>query len=133
MARSLRSRLKTLRLVLMEDLIILTRVFDLLEWLIPKGESFPRPFRATVTARLLGAALDLSEQLLEAQSRRGAPRRDRLAQADASLNKLRLFLRLAHHWHWLSAGQYEHVSRMVAEIGRLLGGWMRQAAEERKT
>ena len=116
----------------MEDLIILTRVFDLLEWLIPKGESFPRPFRATVTARLLGAALDLSEQLLEAQSRRGAPRRDRLAQADASLNKLRLFLRLAHHWHWLSSGQYEHVSRMVAEIGRLLGGWVRQAADDSK-
>jgi hypothetical protein len=23
----------------------------------------------------------------------------------------------------LSLGQYEHVSRMVAEVGRLLGGW----------
>lgn len=33
--------------------------------------------------------------------------------------------------HWLSDGQYEHVSRMVAEIGRLLGGWMRQSAAER--
>lgn len=37
-----------------EDLVILTRVFDLLEWLVPKGESFPRAYRATVTARLLG-------------------------------------------------------------------------------
>ena len=35
-------------------------------------------------------------------------------------------LRLAHHWHSLTAGQYEHVSRMVAEIGRLLGGWLRR-------
>lgn len=112
----------------MEDLVILARVFDLLEWLVPKGESFPRPFRPTVTARLLGAALDLSEQLLDAQAHRGALRRDRLAQADASLNKLRLYLRLAHRWRWLSDGQYEHVSRMVAEIGRLLGGWMRQSA-----
>ena len=87
--------------------------------------------RQSVTARLLAAALDLSEQLRNAQSRRGPARRDRLSQADASLNKLRLYLRLAHHWHWLSAGQYEHVSRMVAEIGRLLGGWMRQAAGEK--
>ena len=115
----------------MEDLVILTRVFDLLEWIVPKGESFPRAFRQSVTARLLAAALDLSEQLLDAQSRRGPARRDRLSQADASLNKLRLYLRLAHHWRWLSAGQYEHVSRMVAEIGRLLGGWMRQAAGEK--
>ena len=111
----------------MEDLVILARTFDLLEWLAPKGEAFPRAFRPTVTARLLGAALDLSEQLLEAQARRGAARRDRLTQADGTLNKLRLYLRLAHRWHWLSDGQYEHVSRMVAEVGRLLGGWIRQA------
>jgi hypothetical protein len=119
-----------------EDLVIFSRTFDLLEWLVPKGEAFPRAFRQTVTARLMGAALDLPERLLEAQSRRGAPRRDKLAQADATLNKLRLYLRLAHSWRWLSDGQYEHVSRIVAEIGRLLGGWIRQAStadkEERR-
>ena len=56
-------------------------------------------------------------------------RREALTDADASLNKLRLYLRLAHRWQWLSDGQYEHVSRLVAEIGRLLGGWLRQAGE----
>jgi hypothetical protein len=111
-----------------EDMVIFVRVFDLLEWLVPKGEAFPRAYRHTVTARMLGAALDLSEQLYDAQSRRGGQRRDSLSQADAILNKLRLYLRLAHHWRWLSDGQHEHVSRMVAEIGRLLGGWIRQAA-----
>jgi hypothetical protein len=111
-----------------DDLVIFSRTYDLLEWLVPRAESFPRIFRYTVTARLLGAALDLPEQLLEAQSHRGAARRNRLAEADASLNKLRLYLRLAHSWRWLSDGQYEHVSRMVAEIGRLLGGWIRQTA-----
>ncbi len=113
-----------------EDMVIFVRVFDLLEWLVPRGEGFPRPFRHTVTARLLGAALDLPEQLFEAQSRRGRHRRDALTEADATLNKLRLYLRLAHRWGWLSDGQYEHVSRMVAEVGRLLGGWIRQAARE---
>ena len=114
-----------------EDMIIFARVLDLLEWLVPKGERFPRAYRQTVTARLLGAALDLPEQLYVAQSRRGRARQTALADADATLNKLRLYLRLAHRWHWLSDGQYEHVSRMVAEIGRLLGGWIRQAASDR--
>jgi hypothetical protein len=84
-----------------EDLVILVRVFDLLEWLVPKGEAFPRAFRHTVTARLLGAALDLPERLFEAQSRRGRQRREALAEADATLNKLRLYVRLAHRWRWL--------------------------------
>lgn len=116
----------------MEDLVILTRVFDLLEWLIPKGESFPRAYRSTVSHRLLSAALDVSEHLMEAQSQRGASRREHLRKADACLNKLRLYLRLAHRWRWISSSQYEHVSRMVLEIGKLLGGWIRQAEKSDK-
>jgi hypothetical protein len=114
-----------------DEMVIFVRVFDLLEWLVPKGEGFPRAFRQTLTARLLGAAMDVPERLFEAQVRRGKQRRDALAEADAALNKLRLYLRLAHRWRWLSDGQYAHVSEMVAEVGRLLGGWLRQAAGER--
>jgi four helix bundle protein len=114
-----------------DDMVIFTRVFDLLEWLVPIGEHFPRAFRHSVTARLLAAALDIPEQLYEAQGRRGQRRLHALADADVSLNKLRLYLRLAHRWKWLSDGQYQHVSRMVAEIGRLLGGWIRQATNNR--
>lgn len=113
----------------MDDLVILSRAFDLLQWLVPKSEAFPRPFRHNVTPRLIGAALDLTEHLVSAQAHRGQTRKHCLASADAALGKLRLYLRLAHQWHWLSNGQYEHVSRIVAEIGRLLGGWLRQAAQ----
>ena len=62
----------------------------------------------------------------EANARKGPERLAHLQAADASLNKLRLYLRLSRHWDWLSSGQYEHVSRMVAEIGKLLGGWLKQ-------
>ena len=73
----------------------------------------------------MDAALDFQEMLFEAQSQGGSTRREHLRQAHAALNKLRLNLRLAHRWHWLNDGQYQHVSTMVAELGRLLGGWMK--------
>jgi len=104
----------------------------LLAWLLPKGERFPRIYRHTVTRRLLDAALDVQEGLFEAQARRGRARLERLQGVDAALNCLRLYLRLAHHWRWLSDGQHEHVSRMVAEIGRLLGGWLRQMESDKR-
>jgi len=75
----------------------------------------------------MDAALDLQDELFMAQSHRGAVRQAHLAQCDAALNRLRLYLRLAYQWQWFNSGQYEHVSKMVAEIGRLLGGWIRQA------
>ncbi len=115
-----------------KDLIILARVFDLLAWLLPKGERFPRIYRHTVTKRLMDAALDLQELLIEAQSRRGNSRQECLIRSDAALNRLRLYLRLAYHWGWISIGQYEHVSKMVAEIGRLLGGWIKQLDQSTK-
>lgn len=113
-----------------EDFVVFVKLFDLLAWLVPKAKSFPRPFRHSVTQRLLDAALDCQDAALAAQANRGAQRLNHLQQADAALLRLRLYLRLAHHWHWLSEGQYEHVSRLVAEVGKLLGGWLRQAAKK---
>jgi 16S rRNA U516 pseudouridylate synthase RsuA-like enzyme len=107
------------------DMIILTRTFDLLAWLGPRSEKFPKFYRLTVTQRLMNAAMDFQEALFDALSQGGTTRQKHLRSADADLNKLRLYLRLAHYWRWLNDGQYRHVSEMVAEIGRLLGGWMK--------
>ncbi len=106
-----------------EDMVILTRTFDLLDWLVPKLEHFPKLYRSTVTQRMMSAALDVQEALLEAQSQGGSTRQRHLREADAALNKLRVYLRLAHTRHWLNDGQFRHVSVIVAEVGRLLGGW----------
>lgn len=108
-----------------QEMVIFARAFDLLEWLLPKSERFPRAYRATVTQRLMDAALDLQEALVAAESREGRSRVAALRNADAALGRLRIYLRLAHRWRWLNDGQYGHAGGMVAEIGRLLGGWLR--------
>ena len=108
-----------------EEMVVFTRTFDLLEWLLPKSERFPRAYRSTVTQRLMDAALDLQEALIAAEARAGRSRLSALRDADAALSRLRIYLRLAHRWRWLSDGQYAHAGGMVGEIGRLLGGWLR--------
>ena len=107
-------------------MVIFTRTYDLLSWLLPQCEHFPKSQRFVVTQRLLGAALDFQESIFDANARAGAQRLQHLQAADAQLDKLRLYLRLSSQWNWLNAGQHEHASRMVAGIGKLLGGWIRQ-------
>ena len=114
-----------------DRMVIFTRTFDMLSWLLPHAKDFPQEQRFIVTQRLLNAALDFQEAIFEANARSGKTRLDRLEQADAELDKIRLYLRLAHQWRWLSNGQYEHVSQMVAEIGRLLGGWLKQTRQSK--
>ena len=109
-------------------MIILAKTFALLDWLLRRVDTFPRSGRQAVTPRLTGAALDLQEALHQANARAGAQRMSHLEAADAHLDNVRLYLRLAHQWQWLSDGQYRHVSLMVAEVGRLLGGWKKQSA-----
>jgi hypothetical protein len=111
-----------------EDMVIFTRTFDLLTWLLPCCQKFPKAQRFIVTKRLEDAALDFQEALFHANAHRGTVRLQHLRDADAHLNTLRLYLRFAFQWGWLSSGQYEHVSKMVAEIGKLLGGWLKQSA-----
>lgn len=111
-----------------QEMPIFARTFDLLTWLLPATNHFPRAHRQTFTRRLLDAAFDLRERLEEAQFRERASRLERLALADEALGRVRLYLRLAGRWGWLSDGQYEHVARMVTEIGRLLGGWHKVTA-----
>ncbi len=107
------------------EMPIFTRTYDLLTWLLPATNHFPRAHRHTFTQRLLDAAFDLRERLEEANLRQGCARLERLTLADEALARLRVYLRLATRWGWLSAGQYEHVAAMVVEIGRLLGGWLK--------
>jgi hypothetical protein len=108
-----------------QEMPIFTRTFDFLTWLLPVTNHFPRTHRFTFTRRLLDAAFDLRERLEEANHRQGAKRLVLLEEADVALDKVRLYLRMAARWEWLSAGQYRHAAEMVAEIGRLLGGWQK--------
>jgi hypothetical protein len=100
-----------------------TRCYDLLRWLIPTTEKFPRSQRFVLARALNDAALSLHEQLAEAVH--GQQARGSLDEADVELTKLRTYLRLSYDLGILSLGSYEHGTRMVAEIGKFVGGWRR--------
>jgi len=106
-----------------EEMVIFTRTYDFISWLLPITQNFPRSQRFLVTQRLQGAILNFQELLIEANAERGASRIEKLCSADVELRKVRLYLRLSQKWDWIKESQYHHASTRVAEIGRLLGGW----------
>ena len=100
-----------------EEMVIFTRTYDFVSWLLPLTANFPRNQRFVVTQRLQSAALNFQELIVEANSQRGALRAERLRDADAELLKTRLYLRLCERWQWLTPGQYRHASALIAESG----------------
>jgi hypothetical protein len=109
----------------MKESPIFTRTYDLLRWLIPITLKFPRQQRFVLAESLQKTALEFQERLIEASlAEKPQPI---LRQADVSLTKLRFYLRLCRDLELLNLGQFEHVSRMISEVGCLLGGWMKKS------
>ncbi len=113
-----------------EEMVIFTRAYDFVSWVIPATMDFPRSQRFIVTERLQNSVLNFQELIVEANAQRGQKRAEKLRAADAELLKTRLYLRLCQKWKWMTSGQYKHASSLVAELGRLLGGWMKTVASE---
>lgn len=107
----------------MQESPIFTKTYDLLLWLMPATTKFRREQRFVMAKAVQETALRFQERLIEAGVGHGRTRKRALAQADVELTKLRFYLRLCKDLKLLKLNQYRHAAEMVAEVGRLLGGW----------
>lgn len=103
----------------------LEAAYQFILWLIPTVEKFPRNQKFQLGDRIQNDALNVLERLIEATYSR--ERADTLRAANLALEKLRFGLRLAKDLKHLDFKRYEHGARAVDEIGRLVGGWLRNA------
>jgi len=107
---------------------IFVKTYDLLAWIIPLTMQFPKSHRFVLALRIQDSALDLHELLIGAGKSQRGERRRLLQQADIRLEQLRIHWRLCRTLSLIEPGRYEHGARMMDEVGRLLGGWLADAA-----
>ncbi|MEI2693129.1 MAG: four helix bundle protein [Anaerolineae bacterium] len=112
-----------------EEMQIFSLTYDLLRWLLPRTERFPKEQRFVLTKRLQDSALDFYETIHVANAQMGRTREGHLRTADAHLNKLRAYLRLVHEWGWLKC--WPVCPRQQDGDGdRQAAGWMDQTNGE---
>jgi hypothetical protein len=90
-------------------------------------EKFPKRVRFTIANRIDNLALDIVEDLVEAQYTRN--KQAILKRANLRLEKLRILLRISCDQYHLSYNTYEYAIRSINEVGRMLGGWIKQQQE----
>ncbi len=114
----------------MQESPLFAKSYALLRWLIPVAIAFPRTHRFVLSERIQRQALDLHETLIAA-AKAADPAAD-LRRADLTLERLRFELRLSHDLALLSHGQYRFAAEHLAEVGRLLGGWIKRDQPARR-
>lgn len=103
---------------------VVTKMYDVLLYLIPQVSKFPRSQRYLVGERLELLTFEVLELLLAA-----AYARDKLPllhRTNVKLEQARYYIRLCKDLRLLSVQRYEVLSKMVNEVGVQLGGWIRQ-------
>ena len=96
---------------------------DMLDWLVPHLEKWPRPQRFLLAREAMDSATNFYRLLLRARKVRGQFRAEALLDADAELETLKALLRLGQERRYMSLRQYQHVSGVLFNIGQQLGGW----------
>ncbi len=83
-----------------DEPVIFVKWMEFLKWLLPVTAKFPKRVRFTLVNRIDNLALDLVEELVDAQYTRD--KQGALKQANLRLEKLRMLMRISCEQHYLS-------------------------------
>src|SRR5215469_16288867 len=103
-----------------QELIVITKTYDLILWSCNHTSRFPRNHRFVLGERIERNLYNLLETLIQAKYNKARQRL--LEQANLTLELLRFQMRLARDLQCLKVNSYGFASRAIDEIGRMVGG-----------
>ena len=107
---------------------VVTKAYDLALWLMQKVPKFPRVYRPGLGGRIEGLSLDILDLLVRAAYSREKHRF--LREANLGLERMRHLVRMCRDLNLSSPRQYRFASEQIDEVGRMIGGWMKQQVAE---
>lgn len=105
-----------------ENLKIRQKTEDMIEYGYKALAQFPKSEKFSSAQDIKRSMLSLLEQII--RTNRSYNKQAMLYNIDTELEVLRSQIRLAMKLGHLSFGKYEVWSKQLAEIGRMLGGWI---------
>lgn len=103
--------------ILSEKETVLTKMYDLLLYLIPQLNKFPRSQKFLLADRIEKQILDIMEYLIEAYYTTTEKKQPILRRVNLELEKLRYLIRISHDLKHFSHQQYGFIA------GRVLSLW----------
>jgi four helix bundle protein len=107
----------------MDSLIIYQKAYDFALYLFPIVDRFPKYEKFVLCTQIKSCLLDIARLIIRANKTR--LKRSLLGDIDVKIEEMKFLFRLSHDRKYLSKKSYEHSSKLLLEIGRLLGGWIK--------
>ena len=100
-----------------------TKIHDIIEWVLPQIAKFPRSQRYTLGDRLEKCLFDILELLIQAAYSK--EKSDKLIMANIKLEIVRHLVRICYKLAFFNIRKYEYLSLNLDEAGRMIGGWLK--------
>lgn len=119
-----------------DSLILREKTYELIEYLYPMCAKMPKFEKFTLQTQIKNESIDILKCIIK--SDKSPNRKSLLYEADLHLEVLRTLIRLAfdmtqkkNHAYYINMHQYELACGKMAEVGRLLGGLIKSAQQEK--
>ena len=109
----------------MEKLVLYQKVYDFLVYMYPVLAKYPKYEKFTLQTQTKNCIIELEKCIIKAN--KSNVKKSHLYEADATLEELKMLIRLAHDLRYIAPRQYGTISKKIAEIGALLGGLIKFA------
>lgn len=106
----------------MEDLKILQKVFDMMQYAYSALRQYPKAEKFSLAADIKRCMDLILERVIEANKK--YYKKTTLQELDVEIAKLKAYIRLSYNLEFIPLKKYEIWSGMVVEIGRMVGGWI---------
>lgn len=114
----------------MKELSIIQKTYDLIKWYVPILNRLPKAHKFALGDRMVSGLYDFLEALIIAKYAK-----EKLALLESlnpKLDILRHQTRLLLDFELINAKRYEYISNLINDIGKDLGGWIKQHREKNK-
>ena len=97
--------------------LLFQKTYDLVKWIYPTLNKFPRNQRAVLSQRIELTAVRILEMVIDFNERDTKTNRKKILQ---EVHTLQVFLRFCKDMSFLTFRQYEHVSSLLVGISNLV-------------
>ncbi|MCD7826363.1 MAG: diversity-generating retroelement protein Avd [Clostridiaceae bacterium] len=107
----------------MEELKILQKVFDMMDYAYKALAQYPKGEKFALVADIKRCMDSILERVIEADKK--YYKKTTLQELDVGVAKLKAYIRLSYNLGFLPIKKYDIWSGMVVEIGKMVGGWIK--------
>ena len=111
---------------------ILEKTYELILWLYPTVNKFPKSQRFVLGQRIENTMLKIVEEIIEMRlMTRGEEKLRQLQKISVEMDKLRILIRISKDLKFIKSSQYIFAVEKINEMGKMLGGWMKGYSKEK--